>query len=229
VRKETILNSEQTKIINQMIGVVYSMHQGQIRKGSGIPYVFHVMDVTKRVTNLGVYDLVTILGSLGHDLFEDTEVKEGYLKQLFGGEVVKIIRECTREGGDAVTRKEKIEFLATFKKKSFNSCIIKLCDRMSNTWDYYYDGQVAYAKLYAFQAYPLYWHLRDNEENLKLLFGDKVTGNILDCVEEMEDFIFQGPSPFVGMEGAYFNRNESVLQDAICNRSVKTTFDSKEK
>jgi len=228
-RREPILNKEQSEKINDMFKVALEYHNGQIRNGSGLPYFIHLTDVMKRVTEFGVYDLETILGAIGHDLFEDTTIHEGHLKRDFGGNVVRIIRECSREGGDAVTRQEKIDFLSSFKKKSFQSCIIKLADRMSNVNDYRNDGQIAYSKLYALQAYPLYWHLKDNEENLKSQFGNLVAENILDAICDIEHYIKTIPCPFPEFINYYMDRNSDSLNKLICNKSVRTTFDNKEK
>lgn len=220
-RREPILNLEAGTKIHEMYEVALREHKDQFRNGSGLPYFIHVADVMKRVTEMGVYDLPTLLGAIGHDLFEDTKIHEGIVKKQFGGDVVRIIRECSHDNGDAMTRQEKVDFLATFRRKSFESCVVKLADRMSNVNDYYNDGQCDYARLYALQAYPLYWHLSDNFENLVAHFGQDPAVGIDRCVVEMTEFIFNPESQLYECKPEFVSRDEKALNKIICNKSTK--------
>ncbi len=137
-------------------------HSGQTRKGSKgepwkkIPYVNHCFEVMKTVAEFGVEDEAMLISALLHDILEDTDVTYEQLKEQFGEEVAVIVYECTREGGDSVSKQHKYDFLSSFSIKSLESIVVKIADRCCNVQDYLAtEGKQEYAAQYALQAYPL--------------------------------------------------------------------------
>jgi hypothetical protein len=111
----------------------------------------------KGVSNVGVTDIDILVASVGHDLLEDCKVTREELVLLFGESSTSMIEECTRLGGDHVGKKEKLDFLKSFKDKSVGSIIIKILDRQKNVYDYLSTaGKEKYACKYALQAVPLF-------------------------------------------------------------------------
>jgi len=149
--------------IQKAIDFAVKHHSGQSRKGSPaeswkrIPYVTHCFEVTKAVSEFGVDDSATLEASMLHDTVEDClEVTIELIEKEFGKEVAKYVLECTREGGDNVTKLQKYEFLESFANKSLESVSIKIADRCCNVRDYLStEGKEEYAAQYALQAYPL--------------------------------------------------------------------------
>lgn len=76
-----------------------SSHYGQRRKGSGAPYVTHVLAVASTVGEYGG-DEDQAIAALLHDVLEDTDVTEAQLAQRYGERVAAIVRHCS----DTVTR-----------------------------------------------------------------------------------------------------------------------------
>ena len=74
-------------------------HEGQFRKGSGIPYITHPVAVSAILAEYG-YDEDIVIAALLHDVLEDAEVSEVELEKRFGGRVASIVRGVTEEKTD---------------------------------------------------------------------------------------------------------------------------------
>lgn len=178
-------------ILLQIIEVAVDAHKGQTRRGifEHVPYVQHLFDVHKRVVHyLGTgEDKLTLsheviqAGAIGHDLDEDTDIKIGDIRRMFGNDVANLIDELSRPADMGNTRKEKYQWLDSYREKSLESVIIKIADRYSNVMDYMADEKKqAYAAFYALQAYPVYQaYLKYGGDNIR----------ILDDIKAMDDII----------------------------------------
>jgi (p)ppGpp synthase/HD superfamily hydrolase len=70
------------------------LHGAQTRKGSGVPYVAHLMEVAALVLHDGGTESEAIAGLL-HDAIEDAGVKPKQIRKRYGRKVSKIVRACT--------------------------------------------------------------------------------------------------------------------------------------
>ena len=75
-------------------------HRGQERKGSGVPYVEHVLGVALILDRAGFAEDVVIAGLL-HDVVEDTEATLEQVEAQFGSEVARIVGDCSEEKNDS--------------------------------------------------------------------------------------------------------------------------------
>ncbi|MCO5792075.1 MAG: HD domain-containing protein [Blastomonas sp.] len=110
-------------------------HRNQVRKGSNIPYVSHLLGVASIALEFGA-DEDQAIAALLHDAVED----QGGLQRLedirlrFGNRVARIVMDCT----DAViipkpawrTRKE--QYLASLANKDRDSLLVSLADKTHN-------------------------------------------------------------------------------------------------
>ena len=65
------------RIINKVfhaIELAARAHRGQVRKGSGVPYLIHPLNVAKLLIQEGCEEEVVVAG-LMHDTVEDTDMK----------------------------------------------------------------------------------------------------------------------------------------------------------
>jgi (p)ppGpp synthase/HD superfamily hydrolase len=69
-------------------------HRKQIRKGSSVPYVSHLLGVASLVLEHGG-DEDEGIGALLHDVIEDQDVKKEELEAKFGLRVAEIVEGCT--------------------------------------------------------------------------------------------------------------------------------------
>ena len=70
------------------------LHGTQTRKGSGVPYVAHLIEVAALVLHDGGTESEAIAGLL-HDAIEDAGVKPKQIRKRYGRKVSKIVKACT--------------------------------------------------------------------------------------------------------------------------------------
>ena len=127
-------------------------HQGQFRKGSGIPYVTHCLSVVHRLSNLEVVDEHVLIAACLHDIVEDTKFTEEDIRNMFGSRVSKIVRELTNPVDLAGYEDKKSHLLKFSMISSKEAIMVKFVDRICNVEDYYHAGKHSYALKYATQA-----------------------------------------------------------------------------
>jgi (p)ppGpp synthase/HD superfamily hydrolase len=130
------------KII-QAIELAFMAHEGQVRKGSNIPYIVHPMAVMnllliEQSEDQSITDEV-IIGGILHDVFEDTDVTLAEIEKQFGDEVRRLVEnssepeELKKSKDQRGTWKERkihtIQQLSLFDK---SSKIISCCDKLHN-------------------------------------------------------------------------------------------------
>ena len=70
-------------------------HEGMLRKGGKMPYIYHPLEVAFLVSRMTKDEEVIAAGYL-HDVLEDTSVTEEELEQAFGRERTKRYSRRTR-------------------------------------------------------------------------------------------------------------------------------------
>src|SRR6188472_3586399 len=70
------------------------LHGDQTRKGTGVPYVAHLIEVAALVLHDGGTESEAIAGLL-HDAIEDAGVKPKQIRKRYGRKVSKIVKACT--------------------------------------------------------------------------------------------------------------------------------------
>lgn len=133
--------------LNEAVMFFAGKHTGQFRKGQWqIPYFTHCVEVMKMVSKFSMQEYI-LIAALGHDYIEDCDMhltlsqKRDLLEKNFGKKVADIVWECTRLSGDDIAQELKIEFLNSFENKSWESVLIKVCDRYANCADYASEGR----------------------------------------------------------------------------------------
>lgn len=141
------------------------LHRSQTRKGTGIPYIAHLLSVSAFVLEYGGDEDQAIAGLL-HDAVED----QGGLKTateieaLFGGRIERIVLECSdSDGGDkAPWRERKESYLAGITAKSDDACLVTACDKLHNVTTILADlricGPVVFDRFTAGRAGTLWYY-----------------------------------------------------------------------
>lgn len=112
-------------------------HAGQVRKGSGDPYITHPIAVSyilaafKQSKNL----IALICAAILHDVLEDTKTTYAELVEKFGVLVASLVQELT----DDPVEKARLGKLEYQKRKLLKltsyALVLKLCDRLHNVSD----------------------------------------------------------------------------------------------
>lgn len=158
-------------------------HEGQKRK-SGEPYLIHLLEVTKILTQMKM-DNASVIAAILHDTVEDTSVTKDDVKKKFGEDIAEIV--------DGVTKLSKLQFgnqevrqAETYRKmilamsKDIRVILVKLADRLHNmrTLQYMSEEKQASISQETLDIYApiagrmgIHW-LKEELENLALKFSN---------------------------------------------------------
>jgi len=161
----------QTPSIERAIEFALTQHSGQTRKGSGLPYIVHPIEVTKRLSDLGVQDAEVLCAAALHDVLEDGSAGRDEIEREFGERVARIVGELTFD--ESV--QSKAEYMASFAERSVEALVIKLIDRACNVDDYA-RGRPEYAPVYAGKARALFAAVGARSAEIVGAFGETAAG-----------------------------------------------------
>jgi (p)ppGpp synthase/HD superfamily hydrolase len=116
---------------------VLRAHAQQTRKGTTIPYVSHLLQVSGAVLEYGG-STDQAIAALCHDTIEDCGVSRRELADQFGEAVAKMVADCTdtldtdtpENKSDWKTR--KVAYLAHLAQADADSVLVAACDKMHN-------------------------------------------------------------------------------------------------
>jgi myo-inositol-1(or 4)-monophosphatase len=129
-------------------------HEGQVRKGTNIPYIVHPMEAAAIVAAL-TDEPELIAAALLHDVMEDCGVTYAQLCERFGPRVAKIVREdsqcqSTASGERAPWGVRKRAAVERFRSSDRDEKLIVLADKLSNMRamfrDFEREGAAMFAK-----------------------------------------------------------------------------------
>jgi (p)ppGpp synthase/HD superfamily hydrolase len=111
------------------------LHREQVRKGSGVPYVAHLLSVSSRVLVAGGTEVQAIAGLL-HDAAEDQggQATLDDIRKRFGAPVAQIVADCTDSWVEPKPewRPRKEAYLAELPAKPAASLLVSLADKVDN-------------------------------------------------------------------------------------------------
>lgn len=115
-----------------------TIHQGDVRKGTQIPYLSHLLQVSGLVLEFGG-DEEEAIGGLLHDAAEDEggEPTLHAIRARFGSRIETIVRENsdsiteTKEG-KAPWRERKKKYIEGIAAKSTSAVLVSICDKIHN-------------------------------------------------------------------------------------------------
>ncbi len=128
------------------------LHSRQVRKGSGIPYIAHLLAVASLVLEYGGNEDEAIAALL-HDAIEDQggEVTRQEIQRKFGEIVVAIVNGCT--DADTVPkppwRPRKEAYIAHLRHASPAVLLVSAADKLHNTRSILSDYRVVGDKLWS--------------------------------------------------------------------------------
>lgn len=162
-------------------------HRYQWRKGTGAPYLIHVLSVTNRLALWGILKdehAELWCASLLHDTIEDTSATIDILVDRFGQPVARIVNELTfrdrrpnelsRDYAEAKSR-----YLSTFDSASLEALVIKIADRLCNVEDYL-ASDAKYAVKYWDKARQLFQAMERRQTQIEQTFGKTIAATLAD-------------------------------------------------
>lgn len=127
-----------TKRFSRAVEYAIAAHLGDVRKGTIIPYISHLVQVAGLVLEFGGTEEEAI-GGLLHDTAEDAggEATLADIREAFGPEVEQMVRENSDSITDskaekAPWRERKEQYIAAISHKSESALIVSICDKIHN-------------------------------------------------------------------------------------------------
>ena len=126
-------------MINKAIAFAVKAHEGQPRKGTEIPYIFHPLEVGMIVSRI-TDDEEVIAAAVLHDTVEDCDaVTLDDIRREFGDRVARIVG-LESEDKDKSWEERKAATVRSLKKESMREAkIVALGDKLSNIRCFYAD------------------------------------------------------------------------------------------
>ncbi|MCZ8186210.1 MAG: HD domain-containing protein [Beijerinckiaceae bacterium] len=129
----------------------HDLHRHQLRKGTTIPYISHLMSVASLVIEHGGSEDQAI-GALLHDAAEDQGGQETLdeIRMRFGPAVADIVYDCTDSWDEPKPswRPRKELYLAKLPQKSPQSLLVSLADKTHNAEAILFDFRLQGDKLW---------------------------------------------------------------------------------
>lgn len=137
---DTTANPILTERFEDAFGFAAGLHRRQLRKGTSIPYVSHLLQVAGLVLEYGG-DEDQAIAALLHDAIEHQATDAGGVKILsetigrrFGAEVRRLVESCT----DSVTthqlpwRARKEAYVRNLAQADLRAALVSFCDKLHN-------------------------------------------------------------------------------------------------
>ncbi|HYB94611.1 MAG TPA: HD domain-containing protein [Vicinamibacterales bacterium] len=176
--------------------MVYShqVHQHQRRKGTGIPYIAHILGVTAIAIEYGASEDEAI-GALLHDAAEDGggEATLAEIRARFGDAVADIVLGCSdslvEDPEDKLPwRDRKENYLAHLENASASVCLVSAADKLHNVRsvirDYREHGEDIWQRFQGRRDGTL-WYYETVADRLLRRYRTRLTRDLQDAVDEL--------------------------------------------
>jgi (p)ppGpp synthase/HD superfamily hydrolase len=172
----------------------YQVHHGQTRKGTGIPYIAHILGVAAIALEYGATEEQAI-GALLHDAAEDGggEATLAEIRARFGDEVGDIVLGCSdslveNPEDKAPWRERKENYLAHIQSASPSVCLVSAADKLHNvraiTRDYRAQGDDIWERFLGKRDGTL-WYYEAVADALARQYHAPLTRDLLREVDEL--------------------------------------------
>ena len=179
---------------NEALSYAETLHRSQLRKGTSIPYISHLMTVSALVLEHGGDEDQAIAGLL-HDAAEDQggEATLADIKTRFGNSVAAIVADCTDswEEPKPEWRPRKEAYIESLFKKPQASLLVSLADKTHNAeailHDYHEIGDDIWARFTGGKD-GTHWYY----QTLKDSFAKLIPGRLQQRMANAVDRFVQG-------------------------------------
>ena len=168
-----------TPRLGQALTLAIEAHEGQMRKGTNIPYISHPIAVASIALEHGA-DEDQAIAALLHDAIEDGGANyENRIRVQFGDRVVGIVNGCTDgvpndSGQKAPWEERKLKYIKHLSEASDDVLLVSGSDKLHNARSIVEDlissGQSVYDRFTATKAQTLWYY-----ESLSKIFEEKGT------------------------------------------------------
>jgi (p)ppGpp synthase/HD superfamily hydrolase len=174
--------------------LAHQVHREQVRKGTGIPYIAHVLGVAAIAMEYGA-DEDEAIGALLHDAAEDGggEARLAEIRARFGDAVGDIVFGCSdslvEDPEDKLPWRERKEnYLAHLERASAPVCLVSAADKLHNVRsilrDYREHGEEIWARFQGGRDGTL-WYYETVADTLVRRYHAPITRDLQDEVDAL--------------------------------------------
>lgn len=181
-----------TERFDRALAYASEAHRDQVRKGSEVPYVAHLLGVAAIALEAGA-DEDQSIAALLHDAVEDQggQARLDDIRERFGDRVARIVSDCS--DSDSLpkppweTRKQA--YIASLEKKSPDSLLVSLCDKLYNAEAILSDllvlGDALWERFTGGKAGTL-WYYRELSRAFERLLPGRLSDKLSRLVADMD-------------------------------------------
>jgi (p)ppGpp synthase/HD superfamily hydrolase len=118
-------------MLDSAIELAAKAHEGQVRKGTDIPYVSHPYAVAMMLARAGLSEEI-ITGGVLHDTVEDTYVTLDDIRAMFGEHVASIVEGCSEPDKSAPWEERKRHTLEYLRTAPWEIRVVSCADKLHN-------------------------------------------------------------------------------------------------
>ncbi len=161
---------------------------GQKRKGSGLPYIIHPMEVWQILRNNNCPVKVQIAGLL-HDTLEDTDTTPAEIQTLFGKDILALV-QTESEDKTKTWKERKQHTIDALAHDSIETMQVCCADKLSNCraqlYDYRQIGDALFERFNKQSTPELQaWYYKSIVKALSPLKGMKMYEELYEVVKEL--------------------------------------------
>ena len=179
----------------------HQVHQNQRRKGTGIPYIAHILGVAALAIEYGA-DEDEAIGALLHDAAEDGggEATLAEIRARFGDAVADIVLGCSdslvEDPEDRLPWRERKEnYLAHLEHASASVCLVSAADKLHNVRsimrDYREHGEDIWDRFQGRRDGTL-WYYETVADTLLRRYRTQLTRDLQDDVDKLFEITKNG-------------------------------------
>ena len=183
-----------TERFESAMAYAHQVHRNQRRKGTGIPYIAHILGVTAIAIEYGATEDEAI-GALLHDAAEDGGGEEtlAYIRAQFGDAVADIVLGCSdslvEDPEDKLPWLERKEnYLAHLESASQSVCLVSAADKLHNVRsiirDYREHGEDIWDRFQGKRDGTL-WYYETVAHTLLRRYFTQLTRDLQEAVDEL--------------------------------------------
>ena len=174
----------------EAVAYAHEKHKDQIRKGTDIPYLGHLLSVAGFVIEADGTETEAIAALL-HDAPEDQggEATLAEIREKFGGDVAGIVKECsdTFETPKPPWRERKANYIRHLSEASDSALLVSLADKLHNARailrDYHDIGDELWQRFSVKDPQQHLWYYR----SLHDVYAQRVDNWLLDELTDVLD------------------------------------------
>lgn len=121
-------------LIENALNLALKYHAGVKRKGDGLPYLIHILDVSNGLYENGknILDPDVLAAAFCHDLLEDTDCTEEEIINACNEEVLRIVKAVSADDSIENWKEKKQDYIESVRAGGVKAQLVCVADKIAN-------------------------------------------------------------------------------------------------